>query len=71
MESSVFESGSFMQDLAAVVTCLSRGAPHPRAARAAATMAFIFRVAISALLTGRLENVPKPQSGFKNSLSAG
>ena len=40
-----------------------------RSSRAASTIAVTFRSARSALFTGRFENVPKPQSGFKNNLS--
>lgn len=48
-------------------------APHerPRSSRAAAAMAATLADAISDVFTGRFEKVPNPQSGFKNTRSAG
>ena len=48
-------------------------APHerPRRSRAAATMAATLADAISSVFIGRFEKVPNPQSGFRNTRSAG
>ena len=48
-------------------------APHerPRRSRAAAAMAATLADAISSVFIGRFEKVPNPQSGFRNTRSAG
>ena len=44
---------------------------EPRSSRAAATIAPTFAAAVSQVFIGRLENVPKPQSGFRKIRSGG
>ena len=43
---------------------------EPRSSRAAATIAPTFAAAVSQVFIGRLENVPKPQSGFRKIVRA-
>jgi len=44
---------------------------RPRRSRAAAAMAATLADAISSVFIGRFEKVPNPQSGFRNTRSAG